>query len=263
MADFAGDMESIPGMGMAPSTVSGRSSAARTFVSFLVVQHEKDASWPITAEELTEAQANSPALFERYAFYLANVVESRDGKPLALGSAKNYLRAAGQELANGPQATPGSKLKELLSPFNWMSKIVDQMVRRFVLRAIAEGTELSSSATPLALVQLRAIIESLARANSPEAAFRAFVELQTYMACVRGGEVATVSWPLVIWSYTLNNRVYTWGEKKTAKQYPVPTLPDRSDPFSDVYEVEGNAAIHGQFNLGGPAERGEAKLLFP
>ena len=97
-----------------------------------------------------------------------------------MGSAKNYLRAAGQDESNGPHAKAGSKLQELLVSNNWMSKIVDQMVRRFVLRAIAEGTELSSSATPLALIQLRAIIESLARANSPEAAFRAFVQLQTY-----------------------------------------------------------------------------------
>ena len=264
MADFAGDMESIPGMGMAPSTVSGRNSAARMFASFLVAQHEKDTSWPSTADELTEEQANSPALYERYAFYLTNVVESgRGGGALALGSAKNYLRAAGQDEANGPHAKAGSKLQELLFSNNWMSKIVDQMVRRFVLRAIAEGTELSSSATPLALIQLRAIIESLARANSPEAAFRAFVQLQTYMACGRGGEVATVSWPLITWSWTLKNRVYTWGELKTHKQYPVPTLPDRSDPDSDVYEVEGNAAIHGQFNMGGPAEKGESKLLLP
>ena len=264
MADFTGDMESIPGMGMAPSTVSGRSSAAKMFASFLVAQHENDSSWPTTADELTEEQANSPALYERYAFYLANVVESGRGRGvLALGSAKNYLRAAGQGQANGPHAKPGSKLRELLLPNNWMSKIVDQMVRRFVLRAIAEGTELSSSATPLALIQLRAIIESLARANSPEAAFRAIVQLETYMACGRGGEVATVSWPLVNWSHTINNRVFTWSEVKTHKQYPVPTFSDRSHPDSDVYEVEGNAAIHGQFNRGGPPEEGEAKLLLP
>ena len=101
MADFAGDMESSLAWAWPPAPL-GRNSAARMFASFLVAQHEKDTSWPSTADELTEEQANSPALYERYAFYLANVVESgRGGGALALGSAKNYLRAAGQDEANG------------------------------------------------------------------------------------------------------------------------------------------------------------------
>jgi len=39
------------------------------FDIFLKAQHESDPRWAPTADKLTEEQANSPGLYERYAFF--------------------------------------------------------------------------------------------------------------------------------------------------------------------------------------------------
>ena len=69
-------------------------------------------------------------------------------------------------------------------------------------------------------------------------------------------------WSLVHWAYDIDNGVFTWGERKTGKQYPVSLLPHRDNPDGDPYYLMGNAAAHGQFNRAGPARNGEALPLF-
>ena len=120
-----------------------------------------------------------------------------------------------------------------------------------------------STAPPLFLKQLHDIVEEFSRANSPDAAFRAFVLLQTYLSVGRGGEVASSSWTRLKWDFALDNAVNTWGEPKTGKEFPVPMCPHASSQFGDSYWVMGCAAIMGQFNLGGPPRDGESKLLLP
>jgi hypothetical protein len=87
--------------------------------------------------------------------------------------------------------------------------------------------------------------------------------LLSYMAAGRGGEVATVSWPLVNFSYALDSGVFIWGDQKKSKQYPVPMITACESPYLDTYFIHGCAATFGQFVRGGPAEYGEAKLWFP
>ena len=168
-----------------------------------------------------------------------------------MGSAKNYLRDNARTLGAGEDVQ--------------ISKIVDKLVNNyFVLRAIDEGVDcLSSSAPPLYLKQLYKVIEALTRANtSEEASFRALVLVLTYDAVGRGGEVGALCWPLVRWAYDIDNGLFTWCERKTGKQYPVPLLPHRDNPDGDAYYQMSNAAAHGQFNRVGPARNGEALPLF-
>ena len=96
--------------------------------------------------------------------------------------ATDNLLAAGRHLASGPHASkPGSKLN-VYSSGSWMSKIVDQMVRRFVLRAMDEGTELPSSAPPLFLKPGK-----LPRRGVPR--FRAATDVPVGRSRWRGGVV--------------------------------------------------------------------------
>ena len=250
MSEFTGEMGAIRIKGSRPSTLNGNVSAEKAFGSFLAAQNFQDPRWPKKATELTKEQRESPAMFERCAhFYASNLQLGRkEDTGLLLGSAKNYLRANARALGVGDAVQ--------------ISKIVDKLVYFFVLRAIDEGVDVTSSAPPLYLEQLYKVIEALVRVNDAEASFRASVLLLSYDAVGRGGEVASLCWPLVHWSYDIGNCKFTWSEIKTGKQYPVPLLPHRDKPDGDPYLQMGNAAAHGQFNRGGPPEQGESLPLF-
>ncbi len=137
-ASGAASMGSILSIGTAASTLDGRDSARKNFAEFLVDQNIIDRSWPATFEGLTEVQANDVTLYERYAYWLTYEKESLRGAAFALGTRKDYVRSAGQQLAQR-FSKPGNNLSKLDTQNNWMSKIVLNLLRLAIQRAADEG----------------------------------------------------------------------------------------------------------------------------
>lgn len=124
----------IPGYGIKKSTTTAKSSARGNFNEFLGYlrssRQDEYGEMGTTMEELTMEQANSVALFERYAYWLVYKFKTNRGDGTsggADGTCVNYIRSAGQQLMELHPGS-GSPLADLSLPGNnFLSKIVGAM----------------------------------------------------------------------------------------------------------------------------------------
>ena len=110
---------------------------------------------------------------------------------------------------------------------------------------------------------VEAVVSSLTRANTQEAAFRKLVILQTFSAVGRGGEVAATTVNQIEQSRAFLLHKLLWYNFKTNKFKPAVILPAFQEWSSDLMLAYADATIFGQLNLGGPSLTGDNKFIFP
>ena len=187
--------------------------------------------------------------YERFAAYLAHFHESNRGA-LALSTVVEYVR----KLINLAKTKFGAVAEH--KPFfvcldvgdkGWLNGVLARLERLFSQRAAADGTDLSSQATPVLAGHLRDVSRACAQHGQPESLLRRLVLMLTWCATGRASEIATLSWNQLSWDALIAAPMFVWNQLKTSKQKQVLLLagPDR---FTCVFKLFGDVFATGYFS---------------
>ena len=172
----------------------------KSFEKFRNSSSEASALYPLPFAELPASALCDPTLYCSYAFWCMNKTP-----PYAYNTLVLYTRT----LINQAARLDSCKTFEGFARFfaclepnstSWLSQMLSNVRRDSVARAVKLGEAVQTKVVPIYLSEMREICRSCARVGTKDAAYRKLVLRQLFSAGGRAGEVASLSWDMLIFT---------------------------------------------------------------
>ena len=257
--------DQITGHGNAPSTIKVKNSVMNNFNEFL--QFKNYPKFPLPESNYVDNDDDSvdmnptmskeffcrEELMYEYSYYLVKINKSKMHKneELMLRTVKEYMRKVMQnaKLVFGEDGVGDffrGQEKDCPKDY-WWKKLIENLERNIARRCIDNEQKLTDSPPSLARRIMILVGMAYISAGTQESLLRRLILVLVYMVCGRAGEVATTTWKLVVWDYTLGMLYFDWSMPKTGKQKGIMIVPDSESYAMDLYKAFGDCFIAGSF----------------